>query len=203
MFGRFGRKRGACDDAAKHSWYPECSNNVHYYNGWATNKAHKVNFPKVILPINGYSSYSWSIYKNELRSYEIAGEISDLERAMNYLDRGETAFHANIDMAIQRAIVDGTNKVEFTYFTATFYKKGTCHLKFHPDTERIIERLNIFASQRGGWLPPNYGKKRYEQMDAEEQRVVDEFQGKDAYDRVMADPGLYLTSATDLKALPM
>ena len=36
----------------EHSWYPETSKNVHYFNGWKTNKAHKVN-SKIILPVNG------------------------------------------------------------------------------------------------------------------------------------------------------
>ena len=33
----------------EHTWYPECKKNVHYYNGWKTNIAHKVNY-KVIIP---------------------------------------------------------------------------------------------------------------------------------------------------------
>ena len=28
--------------STKHSWYSECANNIHYYNGWAHNKAHYV-----------------------------------------------------------------------------------------------------------------------------------------------------------------
>lgn len=44
----------------EHSWYPETSKNVHYFNGWKANKAHKVN-SKIILPVNGiFSDYSWS-----------------------------------------------------------------------------------------------------------------------------------------------
>lgn len=39
----------------EHSLYPETSKIIHYYNGWATNKAHKIN-PKVILPVNGMFS---------------------------------------------------------------------------------------------------------------------------------------------------
>ena len=85
--------------SAKHSWYPECANNIHYYNGWATNKAHKVGM-KVIIPSNGCCA-SWG--REKLDSYRVNSLISDLERAMNYLDRGETTFHTPIDHAVRIA----------------------------------------------------------------------------------------------------
>ena len=34
------------------------------------------------------------------------------------------------------------------------------------------------------WLPPTYGKVRYDDMDEESRRVVDEFQGREKYDEV-------------------
>ena len=46
------------------------------------------------------------------------------------------------------------------------------------------------------WLPPTYGKARYEDMDQESRRVVDEFLGKDHYDKVMANPGSYIIDAS-------
>ena len=73
--------------SAKHSWYPECEKNVHYYNGWATNKAHKVN-SKVILPLNGF--YACWEGKKKLEAREFAQTISDIEQALAYLD-GEGA----------------------------------------------------------------------------------------------------------------
>ena len=39
----------------QHSWYPETAKNIHYYNGWKTNKVHKIN-KKVILPVHGMFS---------------------------------------------------------------------------------------------------------------------------------------------------
>lgn len=43
----------------KHYW-SECSNNIHYYNGWKTNSAYKIN-KKVIIPLRGWRDleYSW------------------------------------------------------------------------------------------------------------------------------------------------
>lgn len=185
--------------SAKHSWYPECENNIHYYNGWATNKAHKVGM-KVIIPANGCCADKW---RNEkLDTYRVYSLISDLERAMNYLDRGETTFHTPIDHAVRIANMNDMNKADFTYFTCTFYKKGTCHIKFKPEASRIIDRLNIFAGQKKNWLPPTYGKKHYADMTAEEQAVIDDFQGADSYEKTLADPSMLITSGSALVALP-
>ena len=183
--------------SAKHSWYPECANNIHYYNGWATNKAHKVGM-KVIIPSNGCHA----TYGGGLDTWRVNSLISDLERAMNYLDRGETAFHTPIDHAVRIANENYTNKADFTYFTCTFYKKGTCHIKFKPEAARIIDRLNIFAGQHKNWLPPTYGKKHYADMTAEEQAVIDDFQGADSYEKTIADPSMLISSGSALMALP-
>lgn len=183
--------------SAKHSWYPECANNIHYYNGWATNKAHKVGM-KVIIPSNGVHA----TYGSGLDDWRVNCLISDLERAMNYLDRGETSFHTPIDHAVRIANEAYTNKADFTYFTCTFYKKGTCHIKFKPEASRIIDRLNIFAGQKKNWLPPTYGKKHYADMTAEEQAVIDDFQGAESYEKTISDPSMLITSGSALVALP-
>ena len=184
--------------SAKHSWYPESANNIHYYNGWATNKAHKVGM-KVIIPSNGCCA-SWG--REKLDEYRVNSLISDLERAMNYLDRGETSFHTPVDHATRIANAADTNKVDFTYFTCVFYKKGTCHIKFKPEASRIIDRLNIFAGQHKNWLPPTYGKKHYADMTAEEKAVIDDFQGAESYEKTIADPSMLISSGSALMALP-
>lgn len=185
--------------SAKHSWYPESENNIHYYNGWATNKAHKVGM-KVIIPANGCCADKW---RNEkLDTYRVNSLISDLERAMNYLDRGETSFRMPVDRAVRIANINDMNKADFTYFTCTFYKKGTCHIKFKPEASRIIDRLNIFAGQKKNWLPPTYGKKHYADMTAEEQAVIDDFQGEENYEKIMSDPSMLISTTASLVALP-
>lgn len=185
--------------STKYSWCPESENNIHYYNGWATNKAHKVGM-KVIIPANGCCADKW---RNEkLDTYRVNSLISDLERAMNYLDRGETSFRVPVDRAVRIANINDMNKADFTYFTCTFYKKGTCHIKFKPEASRIIDRLNIFAGQHKNWLPPTYGKKHYADMTAEERAVIDDFQGAESYEKTIADPSMLITSGSALVALP-
>ena len=177
--------------SAKHAWFPECEKNIHYYNGWATNKAHKVN-SKVILPINGF--YAYYDGKKEIKSYNFAEKICDIERALSYLD-GEGAI-CRIDPESVCSVSERNQRTSmtFSYFDATFYKKGTCHIKFHPQAQILVDRLNIFAARNRAWLPPTYGKKKYEDMNSEEQAVIDDFQGREAYEQVMKDPSHYITS---------
>ena len=66
-----------------------------------------------------------------------------------------------------------------SYFTATFYKKGTCHIEF-TNTD-VLKSFNLYAGQRKGWLPPTYGKKSYHDMAAADRRVVDSYEGEASY----------------------
>ena len=185
----------------EHSWYPECSQNRHYYNGWATNKAHKIG-SKVIIPTSGmFSSYSW---QKETFSVSTAyGVISDIEKAFDYLDGGRTD-EINLSFRLEAASHSGkTRNIECKYFKIDLFKKGTTHIKFYPDAMPLVERLNIYASQKKGWLPPRYGKAKYQDMNPGEQAVVDSFHGDDskgsgekAYTEVMAKADFYLAEPT-------
>ena len=183
--------------SAQYSWFPECQKNIHYYNGWATNKAHKVGM-KVILPIDGFCSYSGWRNQKELDEYTIYRELSDLERALNYLDRGETTTKRDVSAWVKHAIVAGETVVDLTWFTAQFYKKGTCHIKFKPEAAPLIDRLNIYAARERSWLPPSYGRKHYADMSAEEKTVIDGFQGAEEYEKVMVNPSRYILEAAQM-----
>lgn len=183
MFDEFSRKFAYSDEYGK---------NLHYYNGWKSNAAHKIN-RKIILPVNGFSSYSWG--KTQLDTYYITEKIADLVKALNYL-----ASELDSPIGIVAGAIGHANSREsfrnigFHYFTATFFKKGTCHITFTD--QRLLDKLNIYGSQRKGWLPPSYGRKRYREMTSEEQAVIDEFQGEEAYAAVLNEPGYYLSDPT-------
>ena len=171
----------------EHTYYPECKNNRHYYNGWKTNKAHKID-KKVIIPFNCFDSY----YTNKLDSFKMIDKLKDIEKILNYLnpDCGLTSDSNLVDVCRQAENNFQTKNVEFKYFKANFYKKGTIHLTFNcPD---IIKSLNIYAGQKRGWLPPSYGKSSYDNMTTEEKEVVDSFQGKADYDKMMKNKARYL-----------
>ena len=174
----------------EHSYYPECSKNRHYYDGWKTNKAHKID-KKVIIPAYGVFD-SWD---GKPRTYEARGALEDIERILNYLDGGmtrEVDLWQNLEICFQRG---ETKNIELKYFKATFYKKGTIHLVFK--CPELIERFNIYAAQQKKWLPPNYGRKAYHDMTQEEQQVIDSFQGAEAYAEIMAKSNYYLKPVTN------
>lgn len=172
----------------EHSWYPETKQNRHYYDGWATNKAHMVG-RKCIIPCYGAFAQSWD-RSESLDKHTCYDALSDIEKALNYLDCGETV---NVDLSgvIDTCATRGqTKNIPCKYFTVTFYKKGTMHIVF--TNQDVVDKLNIYASRNRNWLPPRYGKVRYDDMSAEEQTVIDGFSGKEAYEKVCNEPGRYI-----------
>lgn len=178
----------------EHSWYPETQKNRHYYDGWATNKAHKID-KKVIIPCYGIFS-SWS---GKPQVYEARKCLEDIERILNFLDGGMTR---DIDLwhSLENCFNQGiTKNIQLKYFKATFYKKGTVHITF--SCPELIERFNIYVAQNKNWLPPCYGKKAYKDMTDTEKEVVNSFQGEAAYNDIMAKSNYYLAPVTNNQML--
>ena len=168
-------------------WH-ENSPNRHYYNGWKTNSAFRIG-KKVI---QDFYAWSWG----GIDQWRIIEMLSDIEKTMDFLDAGHTNWPFDLNQTIMDAVKNGqTKKIETKFFFATFYKKGTCHLEF-KDMD-LLEKFNLFASQRKGWLPPEYGKKHYSEMDDESKAVIDDFQGRDKYEEVMIRKDYYLNASTN------
>lgn len=170
-----------CSNA--HSWYPECSKNIHYYNGWCTNKAWIVN-QKVILPISiFYKDYSNTTKISTSAYYHTCNVnlLHDLEKAFNYLGGTPQTSWDSYDIMRYVEKSEQIKNVRFRYFTVNFFKKGTAHITFTDENLDTLKRFNIFGSQQKGWLPPSYGKKKYQDMTPEEKSVINEFQGEDDY----------------------
>lgn len=183
------------DDWTRRSWNQE-SPNRHYYDGWKTNDCFAIG-KKVIIPF--YGAYdSWS---NRFHSYAVIQRFRDIEKVFDFLDSGRTNWPGSLGNALDVAEATGnTRNIDTKYFTATFYKKGTAHLVFKDLA--LLEKFNLFAGQKKGWLPPAYGKKRYDDMTPEEQHVVDSFQGRERYENVMNNADYYLsTNSTELLML--
>lgn len=192
----------------KHAWYPECENNIHYYNGWATNKAHAV-AKKVIIPCYGVFR-EWGISQGNFCAYEAYDLLADLEKALDYLTASPGDEGNFLERRLNQAERDGvTRNINLRYFKVTFYKKGTCHITFHE--QEVVDKLNIFCARHKNWLPPCYGRKAYADMDAEEKAVVDglhgdgsEGSGAKMYAKVLAKPEYYLAEPSDGQdALPL
>lgn len=185
----------------EHTWYPECTKNIHYFNGWKTNKAHKIG-KKCIIPTYGmFSSYSWDQGNfDQTTAYKV---ISDIEKAFDYLNanrENEYDLNARLTWAHDSG---QTRNIELKYFAVDFYKKGTTHIKFYPESMKLVERLNIYAAQNRNWLPPSYGQKTYSNMTTEEKSVVDSFHGdgtdgsgEKAYVDILSQAQYYLSDPT-------
>lgn len=179
------------DDWTRRCWNEE-SPNRHYYDGWKTNDCFSVG-KKVIIPFYG----AFGSWDKKFRAYNVVQKFRDIEKVFDFLDTGRTNWSGSLENALRLAeATENTRNIDTKYFTATFYKKGTAHLVF-KDLE-LLEKFNLFAGQKKGWLPPTYGKKHYSEMTPEEQHVVDSFQGRERYENVMAHADYYLsTSSTE------
>lgn len=158
--------------------------NIHYFDGWKTNKAFRCNH-RVIIPVYGYGS-SFQGYGGqwELR-FDIARELRDIDTVMSYFDG--CSYYSRMTDAIERAFAEGRNrKIISTYFEVSCFKKGTVHLRFRD--ENILRRFNVAACMGKNWLPFYYGQKPYEEMDREEKDVVDSFEGHESYNKNLNQP---------------
>jgi len=170
----------------KHNWDDKDSPNVHYYNGWKTNKAWKINH-KCIIPMIGMDTY---------RRWECVRELSDIEKTFNYLS-GQSNKDCTLSEILDNAKKNcQTKKIQCKYFKLTFYLKGTCHIEFTD--MGLLDKFNIFGSQRENWLPPGFGKKSYNMMNHEEKSVVDNFCGENKYKEFMNKQDYYIVNDVQL-----
>lgn len=177
--------------SAQYAWFDN-SKNIHYFNGWCTNKSWIIN-EKVILPyMNAWSS--WSNRYNPT-DYHLLQKLADIEKALNYLDGG-LSDGRDIAYVMENAeLSEQTKNIRCKYFDITFYKKGTCHIVFRD--KELLKKLNIFGSQQKGWLPQNYGRKKYKDMSAEEKSVIDEFEGETEYTKTLENADYYIYNPSD------
>jgi len=179
----------------KYHWHPESAKNIHYYNGWRSNSSWKIN-KKIIFPLSAFNSYSGDYRPTD---YKVVNELSDIEKVMNYLDQGLTE---DCDLKTSLNIAEhygDTKKIKSKYFMITFYKKGTCHIEF--TNMELLHKFNLFAGKSKMWLPPSYGKEKYEDMTQEEKQVINEFEGEQSYKKVMLKKDYYIVETSKLLML--
>lgn len=169
--------------------FTECEKNKIPFLGWNSSNACKIG-KKSIVPCQVFSGYDGTP-----KTYNLGNLLIDIERTLNIL-RGKTTADIDISERIDRSFSNNNTKnISCRFFDVTFYKKGTVHITF--TCPELIDRFNIYAARHKGWLPPSYGKKQYKDLTKEEKEVIDSFQGKEAYNKVLANPDIYLASPTD------
>ena len=171
--------------SSKHHWSDEFSKNVHYFNGWKTNKSFYVN-SRVILPVPTSYGNAFSGFSGLSINYNAKRWLDDIDKVMNYFDASSE--YISIVQSLENAFKPTKETyfkfgqiVESTYFLIRIYQKGTIHLTFKD--ENIRRRFNVIACKYKKWLPEGYGKKLYIEMDKEEQEIVNEFEGRDSYNK--------------------
>ncbi len=175
----------------KHSYY-DGSENVHYYDGWKTNKAWKIN-RRVIIRLRGYH---WGEFRPE---YNAKRKLRDIEKVFDYLDGGRTDHTDSMAILDKAKAESQTRKIPLKYFNVSFYKKGTCHIEFTD--EELLKKFNLYGSLKKNWLPPSYGKKSYKDMNQEERQVIDDFEGEEEYKKTLLSPNYYLQGVDQVLAL--
>lgn len=173
----------------KYYWY-ETSKNIHYFNGWKSNSCYKIN-KKVIISLDAFNGLCGEF---NCTRYDVPNKLSDIEKVFNYLD-GNLTKEISLQNALEEAEKNSiTRNISTKYFNINFYKKGTCHLTFK--NEELLKKFNIFGCSRKGWLPPSYGKKKYTDMSKEEKQVINEFEGKEEYQKILNNKKYYIFSSS-------
>jgi len=157
--------------------------NIHYFNGWKTNKAFKVG-KRVIFPIRASYGNPFVSYGRLQLDYQARNRINDIDLVVSYLDGMEKC--TTLVDAIESAFKAGEKSGESTHFKFICYLKGTLHLTFK--NMDILRRFNVVACRGKGWLPNAYGTKGYGQMTGVEKMVVDAFEGERVYSQNLNRP---------------
>ena len=127
---------------------------------------------------------------------EIVGYEVNEARNSQVLDYGQFTGgtcdnYYNVQQRIEKVKETGEYKnIKFKFFDITFYKKGTMHIEF--TNLELLKKLNIFGSQKKGWLPQSYGKKSYTDMTNEEKEVINSFEGEKSYNDTLQNSKYYL-----------
>lgn len=165
------------DDLTKYSlkdyrWPDEeLQGNIHYYNGWKTNNAYKVN-KKVIIK-NYYTS---RVITNK-SIYDLKDLLHDIDRVIKYFD--PNAKDDSIEVLNASFKNNIFKKIPVNSLLFTFYKKGTIHIEFTD--EEVLRKFNITVAKLRGELPMDYAEKDFDSMNEKEQKVVNDFEGKEQY----------------------
>lgn len=154
--------------------------NIHYFNGWKTNKSFKVG-KKVIIPVrSGYGAPFRGDYGGWKLNYVSKEFLDDIDIVMSYFDGMRD--YKSISQALHDAFQkDESTNIASTFFNITVYKKGTIHLTFRD--ENILRRFNVTACKGKKWLPEDYGIKSYDLLDSPEKETVNSFEGERVYSK--------------------
>lgn len=116
------------------------STNIHYYNGWKTNDAYKIN-KKIIIPIK-HSFDSWD-FKTDymLINDDVRNFINDIIKAFQLLDPSVTGEFTSIN----------NQEFECDILRFKMFLNGNVHVWFK--NERLLNKLNYLCGSHFNWIP--------------------------------------------------
>jgi hypothetical protein len=189
------------DLTSKYSYWADYDTNKLHFSTWKTNEAFKV-AKKIIIPCNsGYSDPFYSYGGQYKLDWQVKAKLDDIDKVLNYI-AGEQHYYSlssAIENFMRKANVgEETFEIESTFFKKiSFYKKGTLHLTFKD--EDVLRKFNIIACKGKDWLPNDYGNKRYDDYEEKNQKLIESFEGKKAYnDNIANSPTFAKTSSIAL-----
>lgn len=138
----------------------EWEKNIYCYSGWKSNNGFKIN-SKCIIPCynNGWM-------------YSLPDILTDLNIVFENIGGEKDDLHKNNNELLNR-IKKYDKKIETTFFILDAYKKNTLHVTFK--NKDYLRLFNVLAGKGKNALPPDFGQKSYQDMDAHEKNLVKEF----------------------------
>lgn len=145
----------------------EFSKNIHYYNGWKTNDAFKMN-KKVITPIGGSLGWlRWERNGYQNVDYQVRERIEDVLKVVQLVSKVPPGEWQQL----------GDYEFENDLIRFKVFKKGTLHIWFKD--LKALDKLNFIVGQEKNWLPTDdeiktdddaakYIKKHFPNMDMEQ-----------------------------------
>ncbi|WP_088841047.1 DUF4942 domain-containing protein [Listeria sp. ILCC797] len=136
--------------------HEEYANNIHYYDGWDTNSAFKVN-KKIILPLMNDRVFDLDQAMGKERKF--GQKDAEVRYAYQYIDFSVKNYLDDLMKMFQ--MLDPHAEVEFQtiargefengVFRFKMFNKGTVHIWF-KDME-LLEKFNKICGQQKNWVP--------------------------------------------------
>jgi len=117
------------------------STNIHYYDGWKTNDAYKIN-KKIVYPVKWSFDPSWDFSEEYSRiNYDARNFIDDLIKALQLIDPSVSSDFTSI------------SRQEFENDTLRFkmFMNGNVHVWFKDLA--LLSKLNYLCGSHFDWLP--------------------------------------------------
>lgn len=138
----------------------EYSSNIHYYDGWKTNDAYKIN-KKIVIPISYVGFDDWDFKDDFDRlTFDVKQWVLDIVKAFRLIDVGVSDEFTSIS----------NQEFENDLLRFKMFRNGNIHVWFKD--LRLLAKLNYLCGSHFGWIPSDG-----EQKDNEEARewVAKEF----------------------------